>query len=100
MTAARDESVVAGEGKKARVEAHEIAFMLGDSGRKIIEPEFTRATLQCIEEWMWQRTNVSKLWLCVNSRYNFRLWHSTWQNAYSLRGVPLYSSPPKCPSRY
>ena len=46
---------------------------------------------------MWQRTKVSKLWLCVNSRYILRLWHSTRQKAYSLRGAPLYSSAPKCP---
>ena len=38
---------------------------------------------------MWHRTNVSKLWLCVNSRYMLRLWHSTRQKAYSLRCVAV-----------
>lgn len=39
--------------------------------------------------WMWHRTKVSKVWLWVNSRYILRLWHSTRQKAYSLRGVPV-----------
>src|SRR5580693_2887201 len=49
VTGARNESVVAGEGKKARIEAHQVAFMFGDRGRKIIEPEFTRTALESIE---------------------------------------------------
>src|SRR2546423_6401922 len=49
MTGARDESVVASEGKKARIEAHQIAFVLGNSSGQIVEPEFTRAALERVE---------------------------------------------------
>ena len=49
MTGARDESVVAGEGEKARVEAHQVALMLGDSGGQIIELKLGRTAVECFE---------------------------------------------------
>ena len=49
MTRARDESVVAGESQKARVEAHQVALMFGDSGCQIIEPELASTAVECFE---------------------------------------------------
>lgn len=49
MAGAWDEAVVAGEGEKAWIEAHQVALVFRDSGGQIVEPEFTRAALERVE---------------------------------------------------
>ena len=63
MTSARDESVVAGEGEKTRIEPYQVALMFGHSRREIVEPKFTCAALEGLDAWMRQMTKVSKFWL-------------------------------------
>ena len=38
MTGARNETIFAGEGEKARVEPHQVALVFGDGGGEIIKP--------------------------------------------------------------
>src|SRR5580658_2947431 len=49
MTSARDESVVAGESEKARIEPHQVALMFSDSRREIVEPKFAGTALKGFE---------------------------------------------------
>ena len=63
--------------------------MLGHGGGEIIEPQFARATTERLEGMHVAAHEGFETLLWVNSRYILRLWHSTRQKAYSLRGVPL-----------
>jgi len=42
MTRAWNEAILTSKGQKARIEADEVALMLGNRSREIVEPEFMR----------------------------------------------------------
>ncbi len=49
MAGAWDETVFSGEGQEPRVEAHQVAFVFGDGGRQVVEPDFAGAAAECLE---------------------------------------------------
>ena len=49
MTGAGDEGILAGKGQKARIEAHQVPFVLGNGGGQIVEPEFSCTASELFE---------------------------------------------------
>ena len=81
MASARNETRFASKGEEARIEAHQIAFVLGDRAREIVEPEFASAAPELLESVQVAADKSFETLIVSKPRYILRLWLSTRQRA-------------------